>query len=221
MRSAQRLKTLLLMELLLGVARTLSQKIAVKENLRAETISVAMRLIAATLGSINLHEEFGFRFIFADTVIGADSKYIAAFKNLTPLLVRLLGSIVEDSTDSSNRLERAVLLTQLYEQTIDFDIEQVGGEITLVDPERGKKRMGQFYTPLALSRRTVSIAFNQLFADKKYDSIENSRSSHGRWGLYFKCTRISDSSLRKNRHRSIKAQPGRLLIRSRSRPSGL
>ena len=176
MRSAQRLKTLLLMELLLGVARTLSQKIAVKENLRAETISVAMRLIAATLGSINLHEEFGFRFIFADTVIGADSKYIAAFKNLTPLLVRLLGSIVEDSTDSSNRLERAVLLTQLYEQTIDFDIEQVGGEIMLVDPERGKKRMGQFYTPLALSRRTVSIAFNQLFADKKYDSIEKIKS---------------------------------------------
>jgi hypothetical protein len=173
MRSVQRLKTLLLMELLLGVAKTLGQNGAVKkENLRAETISVAMRLIAATLSSINLHEEFGFRFIFADTIAGADSEYKSAFKNLTPLMDRLLGTTVESPSNSTNRLERAVLLTQLYEQTLDFDIKQTDDEITLSEPERGKKRMGQFYTPLSLARRTVSTAFNQLFADGKYDSIE-------------------------------------------------
>ena len=183
MRAVQRLKTLLLMELLLGIAKTLSQNTAAtKENLRAETISVSMRLLAATLGSINLKEDFGFRFMFADTMVGANSEYKSAFENLTPLLDRLLGTITESpstATDSSDRLERAVLLTQLYEQTLDFNIKQSGesgDEITLIEPERGKKRMGQFYTPQSLARRTVSTAFNQLFADRSYNSIEKIKS---------------------------------------------
>jgi hypothetical protein len=175
MRSAQRLKTLLLMELLLGVARTLSACFEInRERLRSETVTITMRLLAAKLGSINLDEDFGFRFIFADTALGAASisETTAALKNVEPLLKRLLGSHSSPADKTASRLDRAVLLTQLYEQTLDFEVEESSSELNLLEPHQSKKRMGQFYTPLSLARRTVSVAFTQLFSDAKYDSLD-------------------------------------------------
>lgn len=175
MRSAQRLKTLLLMELLLGVARTLSACFEInRERLRSETVTITMRLLAAKLGSINLDEDFGFRFIFADTALGAASisETTAALKNVEPLLERLLGSHSSPADKTASRLDRAVLLTQLYEQTLDFEVEESSSELNLLEPHQSKKRMGQFYTPLSLARRTVSVAFTQLFSDAKYDSLD-------------------------------------------------
>jgi len=90
---------------------------------------------------------------------------LAAFNRTNELIRQLVKDVVCEITDP---LERAVALTQFYEQALEYRIIDRGNCSEVINGSPVKKRNGQFYTPLGLARKTAETALKQLLQDARY-----------------------------------------------------